>query len=98
MKQERGKHEKMMNYGTTLLGVLENPRQELPQVPLEVMTQLLGRIAAWLYLTNPEAKGKPTKIISQMEPNLYAHNEYRLLSLLDVVYEHLAILSYRPSG
>lgn len=98
MKQERGKHEKMMNYGTTLLGVLENPRQELPQVPLEVMTQLLGRIAAWLYLTNPEAKGKPTKIISQMEPNLYVHNEYRLLSLLDVVYEHLAILSYRPSG
>ena len=97
MKQDQGKHERMMFYGTTLLGVLENPRKELPQVPLEVMTQLLGRIANWLYLTMPDAKGKPTKIISQMEPNLYVYNEYRLLSLLDIVYDYLATLTHRPS-
>lgn len=96
MKYDRGKHERMMFYGTTLLGVLENPRKELPKVPLEVITQLLGRIASWLYITNPKAKAKPTDIISQQEPNLYTYNEYRLLSLLDIVYEHLATLSYRP--
>lgn len=96
MKYDRGKHEIMMFYGTTLLGVLENPRKELPKVPLEVITQLLGRIASWLYITNPKAKAKPTDIISQQEPNLYTYHEYRLLSLLDIVYEHLATLSYRP--
>lgn len=96
MKQERGKHEKMMIYGTTLLGVLENPRDELPQIPLDVITQLVGRIANWLHLTMPDARAKPTDITSQQEPNLYTYNEYRLLSLLDIVYEHLATLSYRP--
>ena len=96
MKQERGKHEKMMIYGTTLLGVLENPRDELPQIPLDVITQLVGRIANWFHLTMPDARAKPTDIISQQEPNLYTYNEYRLLSLLDIVYEHLATLSYRP--
>lgn len=96
MKQDQGKHERMMFYGTTLLGVLENPRQELPNVPLDVITQLVGRIANWLYLTMPDARAKPTDIISQQEPNLYTFTEYRLLSLLDIVLEHLATLSYRP--
>lgn len=97
MKLERGKHERMMIYGTTLLGVLENPRQELPQVPLEVITRLVDRIASWLHLTNPEAKAKPTDIIAQQDPYLYTYNEYRLVSLLDIVYEYLATLTYRPS-
>ncbi len=96
MKQERGKHERMMFYGTTLLGVLENPRKELPQIPLEIITQLTGRIATWLHLTMPDARAKHTDMMSQQEPNLYVYNEYRLVSLLDVVYDYLATLSYRP--
>jgi chromosome segregation ATPase len=96
MKQERGKHERMMTYGTILMGVLENPREELPQVPLDVITKLVDRIATWLHLTMPDVSAKPTDLISQQEPHLHTFREYRLVSLLDVVNEHLGTLLYRP--
>ncbi len=97
MKQEQGKHKRMMIYGTILLGILENPRKELPKVPLEVITKLLDKIASYLYLTMPEVRAKPTEIIAKQEPHLYTYYGYRLVSLLDVVYEYLAMQVYRPS-